>query len=251
MKTKKSGFSMAELIVTLAIIGVTAALILPSLRAKVDSKTYQPKAERIAGNIQNAVMNVMSAAQSGAVKASFSGVPEVLTDITGEDLKNTIYEKGLRAAAKNDKDSSDMLDKMSNDISRSTNSARKPMNFFRAISGTMGLRYKDVLELEGETSEYGEAIKNTNVFGDSSVAGLFTSKRNGALVIIEQSDSDYNGNDRNIALVRIMIDSNGEKGPNSVYDSENNPNGDIFVYALGNNGNMYPMGTAAYDNHVW
>ena len=55
-RTIKSGFTLAEVLITLGIIGVVAAMTLPSLTTKIQDRELVTRAKKTVSNIQNAAL---------------------------------------------------------------------------------------------------------------------------------------------------------------------------------------------------
>ena len=60
MKKMKSGFTLAEVLVALTIIGVTAALVLPTTFSSYQAKTVGVKLAKFAGQLETASRNYVS-----------------------------------------------------------------------------------------------------------------------------------------------------------------------------------------------
>ena len=231
MRINKYGFSLVELLITIGIVSVVAAMIIPSLKDKTSTKSFLPKSEKIAGSIQSGIMDVMSTAYSNLDMSQ--GVPESLSEIRVSDFEGTKYGESIKGTSKIQKNKT-MYDRMREDGGT---------NFFQSIASAL-----DLVPFSDDDTYKAQDVVEEAISSDVS---YYKTKRGDAYVIIETVQANSNPEDNSTALARIAIDVNGNKAPNTIYNANDNPKGDIFLYGLGNNGNMYKEGTEAYNNHVW
>ena len=216
---KKSGFTLAEVLITLGIIGVVAALTAPAL---VTSGQNQANASRLAvtvSNIENAFTNAIS--QEGVEKLSATKMwPS--TAVTNSNVGTT----------------------------------------YKTFAGNLG----QYLHING----YEEKNFGANYYGDnkpyymSATGGKSTSEatlggavaypvflKNGAAVFFQITGGTVKDKTKIInaggALYdcrgEVIIDVNGKSSPNVV-------GRDIFRFAIGNNGILYPLGGLDYAAYL-
>lgn len=90
MKKMKSGFTLAEVLVALTIIGVTAALVLPTTFSSYQAKTVGVKVAKFAGQLETASRNYV------ANYGSFSKSSDVVKFVNKSFLtKDTYVQEGV------------------------------------------------------------------------------------------------------------------------------------------------------------
>ncbi|MBO5739255.1 type II secretion system protein, partial [bacterium] len=173
---KKRGFTLAEVLIALTLVGVIAAMTMPSVVTNSKAKTNVAKLASTVSALENAFATMM--------------ISEAVQDITetefGKDPKNVdfkLLDKYLKIASSNDKN--------------------------------------PVITLKNGIDIY--VVK----LGEDDSASESTE---------EEEESRHPG-----ALMRIDIDSNGEGNKPNAYGV------DIFRFAIGNNGTLYPAGGDIYE----
>ncbi len=80
----KKGFTLSEVLITLGIIGVIAALTIPALMANYRNKLYTAQLKRTYGQIIEAAQTIMNEEQSDNFYTTSAGLPQ---DSSGENCK--------------------------------------------------------------------------------------------------------------------------------------------------------------------
>lgn len=190
MKNTKKGFTLAEVLITLGILGVVAALTLPTFN--VNAK-YQAMASKLSSTISS-------------VENSFAAM--MSTD-SADDLTDTTFWKS---------------GKTTGELATYLKIAELPSlpnsGNYKTLSGTQ------------------KTIANTAVAYQM---------KNGAVLMIDYKNAAISNSDRLAAggsvtdfIAQIDIDVNGEEKPNKY-------GRDVFRFALGNNGHLYPCGSLNYS----
>lgn len=213
---KKIGFTLAEVLVTLSIIGVVAALTLPGL---VTSHRNQVNATRLAstvGILENAFSNMLVQ----------EGVDSLFETQAWRNAVNANVETGQRLFAGN--------------LGRYLKH-----NGFRT-SDEVRNAYENNITGIGAQGNHASCWRSGNLTcGSAKTSNQFISLKNGALVAIHTLASNNDEEDRIRAaggrLVNeaadVMIDVNGpEEGPN-IWGRDN------FNFYLGHDGVLYAAGS--------
>ena len=237
---KKPGFTLAEVLITLGIIGVVAALTAPALVTSSKNEANAAKLAVVVSNLENAFTTAI--AQEGVQDVfhtqmwTHPGIINVGSTpankrIFAGELGRYMVINGVRA-----------------------NTEDELYNYYGS-DGEGDARRLNVYRL-GNNGERGERIGGRSWFVNFVPIEL----KNGAVMFI-RTFSPAGGNgarppideataiDRGTALranaADIIIDVNGGSAPNTV-------GRDIFSFYLGQNGILYPSGgadVAAFENH--
>lgn len=209
---KKIGFTIAESIITMAIIGVVAALTIPPLTTNYRKQAYTC---------------TLSAAVSNFEKA-------MSTLILKEDVDDLLDTQAWKNA----------------ELSLSSTSTKEKINKFTTDIGktlkistvkTNLLQYKPLSAPNSNPNlSYGSPVRFTTKNGyeyqifisNISKIGVYESEQE----MIDDGCSYFN------KAGEVGIDVNGEKGPNIV-------GRDYFRFELSNNGHLYPFGGNDYCAH--
>ena len=212
-KEKLKAFTLAEVLITLAIIGVVAALTVPSVVTNYQKKQYVTKLKKSYSNIQNAFR--MTMAKDGVTKLTdtkiWSGFPKGATTCNP-----------------------DCLSKFS-----------EVFNYVDIIDKPKGVDHYYYLVLADGTMINFERFRN----GGRAPGGVDVKCGRGSkdyCKSLSEFQTYYNTSSKlwQIASPTVRIDINGKKRPNK--DGR-----DIFYFILGNDGNLYPacgFEEAAADN---
>ena len=190
---KKIGFTLAEILITLAIAGVVAALAIPSLVTKASRQAEASRLSSIITDLENAFGNVM-------------------TDADTDD----IFEDGVLTSG----------------------NLRKYLNYKRSGSDlpSMGYAYYNPID------KIGGWKSNADKHDTCSTMTAYTLNNN-AVVCLCDDISTCSGGD--ICTTekrgkRVIIDTNGA-------GSNNRSGRDVFDFALGTSGKLYPRGSQNYQ----
>ena len=80
----KKGFTLSEVLITLGIIGVIAALTIPAIVTNYRNKIYVAQLKRVYGQITEAAQTIMTEEQTDNFYTTSAGIPQ---DNTGENCK--------------------------------------------------------------------------------------------------------------------------------------------------------------------
>ena len=205
---KKTGFTVAETIITMGIIGIVAALTIPSL-------TFNYRKQAYASTLSTAV-------------SSFETAMSAL--MTLENVNDMLDTQAWRNA----------------DLSlNSTDTEEKIRQFTTNIGTTLKisdfktdeLRYSPLNAPNGEANlTYGSPVRFTTKNGYEYQIHINNISK---LAAKEESEMLDNGSNYLNKAAEVGIDVNGEKGPNIV-------GRDYFRFELGNDGHLYPFGGNDY-----
>ena len=203
---KKQAFTLAEVLITLGIIGVVAAMTIPTLIQNYQKKVWTTQLQKTVSMLENGFKLAMAE-------------DEVM------ELENT---KLIQSMGENG--SSQDNDAFFNELKKYFKIIKIKESGFDEYGGYKSLSGKDLLG-------YGDGLSNGIYFADGSLLILGTyshiNKRNTEDCnnikllggnVCEMFNSDY-----------FDIDVNGDKGPNQF-------GRDRFRFELGNNGKLYPLG---------
>lgn len=192
---KKTGFTLAEILITLAIVGVVAALAIPAVVTNAKRQAMATKLASVVTDIENAAGNMM-------------------TDEDQDDFFETKF-------GSNRSNVSDL---------------RKHLNYINNGTGLTSVDYSSdspFSTLDG-TAQSGENFSTWTVIR----------LKNGAVVFFDPNkDSCHNSNKDKCVTPNGMdthIDVNGPEGPNKW-------GRDVFGFAMGNDGILYPIGSYDYE----
>lgn len=203
MIKKIFAFTLAEILITLGIIGIVAAMTIPTLVASYQKKTYVSGLQKFMSVFQN-------------------GMRKYMADTGCSDLYCTGFFEGMDNGAAWQANAAVELPKIF-----------KGFKFLQSNSATPS-NYKGPTNLGGTTTGYAAGMfPNFYIFeiADGMLVGIDDSHT-------ENCDYYYdntNGSKLKDACASVWADVNGFKGPNI--------NGrDIFWGELGRDGVFYPMG---------
>lgn len=212
MKNIKNGFTLAEVLITLGIIGIVAAMTVPALITNTTDKTIGIALSKAVHDIESGLQNIIHIKNEEDPSIQ---TLDVIDDIlTTADLFSTF--SGATGT----------VDLQEANISY--------LNNAKEYSGDSQLYAK-----------YG--ILNIN---EDSLAHKFP-KSNAIFLFLNTSITELNDyanihngkiND-DVVVARIIIDVNGAEGPNRLGK-------DIFLFGVENNGKLVPAGSAAYNNSI-
>lgn len=219
MKKNNNGFTLVEALVSLGILGIVAALVLPPLMSDTGRIANSTSLARAKELVEQGMLNIIQTANRNAV-----------VEVNGEQVEAGIGVTTLAAIRLGDltgsDDATDIVDDNNEDddnlITKTT-----------ALTGmkAFGVNNYAIREYEGDD---GYDIDGPIYKIDKSDA-----------IIIYRPITDEIPNDiaEDVVLTRITIDVNGESAPNRL-------GRDVFVFGLANNGHLVPAGSAAYNNNI-
>ena len=214
MKKYKSGFTLAETLITLGIIGVVAAVTLPALISDVNTQANSRAVARAKELLEQSMLNIILTANQNSNDGVGVGINS-LTDIQMKDLVGG--NDASYIIVNNERADSNLITKT------------------LALTGIKGFAVNNYT-----IREYtGNGTYNVENFP------IYKFDKSDAIIIyrpIPRTDSLNNIQNDNV-LTRIVIDVNGDKEPNRL-------GRDVFVFGLANNGHIVPAGSAAYNNNI-
>ncbi len=218
---KLAAFTLAEVLITLAIIGVVAALTIPTVITNYQKKMYVTQLKKSYNNLSNAFRTIM--ANDGVTELSettlWSKIPsnsfssnDILQPKSAEFLKE--FSKTFKVIAVYDKEN----------IPEGYNPE------YKALNGDEGGSFDSVIYLADGTLLVFDIQKTPS-------AVYCGNKRCSSLKEFQEAVNTKTKFWQYIGC--IYIDVNGVKGPNTY-------GRDSFLFYLGNEGILYPFGGADY-----
>lgn len=237
-KKHKIGFTLAETLITLGIIGVIAALTLPALFTNTNRAVNAESIARAKELFEHAMANVIQSANKNAIVEvngeSVAGAGIGVSTLSGIQMKDFAVNTEHDAIANDD-----------TFIINDNNGAN-------LISRTMGLTgIKEYVIRNNNNINYRRSIL---MFNGGALSNTYNELTNCPVYKFDKSDVVifYRPISNNIpnnitedrVLTRIIMDTNGEKAPNRVGQ-------DVFVFGLANNGHLVPAGSSSYNNNIF
>ena len=176
---KKTGFTLAEVLISLAIVGVVSAIAIPTFVSNTQAQSNVAKLSTVASALENALTTMIAS--------------EAAIDLTDTTFGKNYSEESLSTA----------LDELS-----------KFLKFSESEGHGGNTAYG------GITAPKWKLTKSGAYLGFETTAG---------------SDENATAN----SIGRILIDVNGRTKPNK-------EGKDIFAYAIGEDGILYPAGSSNY-----
>ena len=233
MQKIKKGYTLAEVLITLSIIGTIAALTVPSLYSGVGKSYIGPSLYKTVELIENGMRNVMQAAtdraesnQAANNQTEVSLVATTLADLTFRDILG------------------------GNDATNIITSA----NLFETLRGYIGadiVSANDGAYLRNARNYSGNGLISATYnfingtaykFPNSKAIFVYETANNNNINTYVTRHNNYLSDD--VVIARIIIDANGQETPNRFGQ-------DIFLFGLTNNGQLVPAGSEAYNKNVF
>ena len=220
---KKTGFTLAETIITLGIVGVVAALTIPTLVTDNQKKVCANSLSAAVSNFENA-MNVM---------------------IMKDNATNLYETKAWKALNKSALSSSNMADFVSevNQTFTIVNYGEKVEDFYS--TNLKSINNEEVDKSSVMTSELSLEVKNGATYFISIADSTKDPNGRKDLEVLEK------GGNYSKKAATVYVDVNSQKKPNTIGQ-------DIFQFDLGADGYLYPAGGLDYSiytdlskKHVW
>ena len=205
MKKTKQGYTLSEVLITLGIIAVIAAITVPMLVNNTHQKAYEATSDRMAVILEEGLAEIMHRAinQSEEVGAA--------------DTLSALQVKDVIGGAKADFITSGTV-------------------LFDSLGSLLGVEAIS----NTDKNSYISNVKNVGG-GIAAWNGnkVYKIKKQNSYVIFQPIPAATGATSAyDTVLTDVYIDSNGNKAPNRMYDKTTYPNGDIFRYRLLNSGHI-------------
>lgn len=206
MKKYNKGFTLTEVLLTLAIVGVVMALTAPSLMTNMSKKTITVSLARAVSIIETGMTNIIYEAQRQSDDGEpFSGLSAITVgDITGGSNSKYLTANG---------------------------------------NGYYFEQTNSYLQVQADSSYN---TSNITGFGGASIASAVLSnlspykfENQNSVVLFQTVSANSAADDETDIIARVIIDANGSDNPNQFGK-------DIFLFGLTNGGKLIPAGVAAY-----
>ena len=235
MKKTLRGFTLVELLITMAIVGAVAALTIPGLVSGTNKASTGPELARVVERLEVGLRNVIDTANKNIVEEG--GEPlETLAAIQTKDLfpgsGDDTYIIGISGFDDNlfgntgNLTGTEYIDKDDPSFGGDAVPAAGFGNYINELKGYDG----------------GESYSKNKIIDNATIP--FRIKKMNAIVvpyigIADNSDTKkYDKPDSIIGYV--YVDINGEKKPNK-------EGHDIFLFGVRNNGSLVPAGTEEFE----
>lgn len=207
---KRNGFTLAEILVSVAIIGVATALTIPNLMASYRKDVWGSSLATAVTNFETAMQGMIN---KEAVYDLFD--TQSWRNLQGASLSNS----NLKAWASKLSDTLVISDVYKN---HSSYYGSEKFSTFASNSGTIEASGCGILTKQGAI--YWIEIKNSNKDPNA---------------ITEEDAFEKNANLTTVAANSLIIDTNGKEKPNKI-------GRDVFYFVLGSDGKLYPIGGKDY-----
>ncbi len=207
---KKNGYTLAEVLVTLGIVGIIAAMVLPALLNNSKNAANGIALARATELVQDGIKTIM-------VHAQEEHPQDILADTIAALKIQDVFPDGI--------------DGYNQDAYLTDDD-----NLFSATRGLIGLEEVDNYNTGNITHYAGDAADG--LFNNYEA---FRFAKNNAVILYQ---TNYNVDDNVAAddiLTRIFIDVNGSEEPNQI-------GRDVFLFGLANNGILVPAGSEKYND---
>jgi len=234
MKRLKRGFTLSEMLITLGIVGVVAAITIPSLLNNSIERTIAPSLAKTVHDVEDSFQNIIQAASDA-------------TEEAGENNAGALTLDAIRFQDIFDDDNEDFVV-----------TSAEIFDTLRGASGTIRLDNGDFAYLNNaRVFNANTLIRNDSdrkygfINGDNGTIAYGFPKSKAVFIFEPATDDlldDYASNHNNriendVVVARIAIDANGAESPNRFGQ-------DIFLFGVANNGKLIPAGSAAYNNSI-
>ena len=206
MKKLENGFTLAEILVTLGIVGIIAAVILPRITNHFYDAAVGINLARVVEQIESGCADII---QKANTNAEDNCLTDVVSVIKASDIPNP---------------------------------AGSSDNSIAANIGEIGYTYMDLEEADDDitisASSYNGDFMNSEA-SDISSHQLYKSKKTPAHVCFVPEEL-ANNDDYDNYIATVYIDANGQDNAPNAFGQ------DLFVFYLKNNGKMEPFGLDDY-----
>lgn len=210
----KKGFTVTEILITIGIVGVVAALVLPNMVSKINRSTVGITLARAVELTEKGFGDMLNVARENATRV---GIDDPASISTLSVLEERFFD----------------LDQQNERITLDR--------------GMLMDRAQSYIGVDDITNDNGIDVYLNNFNVDLSVHThvLKFKKLNAFLVFDDDSSNDGNIADNpDVVIRKIYFDTNGENPPNTFGE-------DIFLFGLTDSGHLVPAGSQAYTVNLW
>lgn len=210
MKEFYKGYTLAEVLVTIGIIGVVAALVAPGLVQNINKNKISAGLARGTELIQTGMTNILSTAQNN------DNTGNAVSGLTAIQLKNILGE----------------------DADNADDYLTEGDNLFSQTNSFLGIEEDDNYVINNIKDYNGNNLAGTMLSNTTA----FKFKKIKPVIIFQEIPAEKNIDaEEDEILTRIYIDANASESPNRIGQ-------DIFLFGLTNRGTLIPAGTDKYNN---
>ena len=206
-------FTLAEVLIAVAIVGVVAALTVPSMATKIDSETNMAKLSKSVTLIQN-------------------GMGEIFQQVQNHS------EEGMAASRLTSIQVKDLFETAPDGASSSDDYIADGQKLFALTGGITGLQTTNNYNT-GDIKNYDGTNVNNNLLTNCST---YQFNKSTSVVILQDISANDENEDKVIA--KVFIDANGPDAPNKI-------GSDVFLFGLSNNGILVPAGSEKYNDNTF
>lgn len=212
----KKGFTVTEILITIGIVGVVAALVLPNMVSKINRSTVGITLARAVELTEKGFGDMLNVARENATRVGIDD-PASISTISS-----------LTVNMLNPQDWQDAHNAIDNFNILESNDNHNPLS--RVIRSYIGI----------------EPVNNNYTLpnGDANAAVFQFKKLNAYLIFINAGNNNNIADNPDVVIRRIYFDTNGENPPNTFGE-------DIFLFGLTDSGHLVPAGSQAYTVNLW
>ncbi len=208
----KKGFTLSEILITMGIIGVAAALVFPNLTARINRNTVGITLARTVELTEKGFADMLSVARENATRVGIDDPASISTI--------SVLEVGFLDG--NPQNNGNLLD------------GGGLMQFAQSYIG--------IDEVPIGSNEYQDyELWNIQNLTNPS---MYKFKKYKAYLIFDDDIVGNIGDNPDIVIRNIFFDTNGSDAPNAIGE-------DIFLFGLTDSGHLVPAGSSAYNHNVW